>query len=173
MSEKPFRIIGAAMCLIALTVPWSHATQRARGSALEGRWVIEANPWFDETYRGTGRAGGAVSQAGRGGRAGQPATPGIILVLHLTPGGGVAGTVSGLVRGLGAPGNQPQPDIEISRGELRGGSLMFEIWRYDGHHNRLRVEARPDARGLALTFSRARPSGPPTTYTTRASRASY
>jgi hypothetical protein len=157
-------LIAAATCLIALTVPSSHATKQARASLLEGRWVIEANPWFDETYGGTGRAGGAVSQAGRGD---------IILVLRLTPSGGVAGTASGLVRGLGAPGNQPQPDIEISRGELRGGSLIFEIWRYDGHHNRLRVEARPDATGLVLTFSRARPNGPPATYTTRATRASY
>lgn len=161
------------MCLIALTVPPSHATQQVRASTLEGRWVIEANPWFDETYGGPGRAGGALSQGGRGGRGSQPLKPEIILVLRLTPGGGVAGTASGLVHGLGAPGNQPQPDIEISRGERRGDSLMFEIWRHDGHHNRLRVEARPDAMGLALTFSRARPNGPPATYTTRATRASY
>ena len=36
----------------------------------------------------------------------------MILVLQLTPGGGIAGTATGLVSGRGAPGSQPQPDIE-------------------------------------------------------------
>ena len=166
-----------AICAVVLTTPPSDASEQARASPVEGRWVIEANPWFDETYGarggGGGRAGGAAGQGGREGRAGQPARPEIILVLQLTPGGGIAGTATGLVSGRGAPGSQPQPDIEISRGERRGDTLIFEIWRYDGHHNRLHVEARPDGSGLALTFSRATPNGPPATYSTRAARASY
>jgi hypothetical protein len=167
----------SAICAIVLAAPPPDAREQARASPYEGRWVIEATPWFDETYGartgGGGRAGGAAGQSGREGRAGQPPRPEIILVVHVTPGGGIAGTASGLFSGRGAPGSQPQPDIEISRGQVRGETLLLEIWRYDGHHNRLHVEARPDGSGLAVTFSRATPDGPPSTYSTRAARASY
>ncbi len=167
----------SAICAIVLAAPPSDARAQPRASPYEGRWVIEANPWFDETYGaradGRGRAGGGAGQGGRDGRAGQPPRPEIILVVHVTPGGGIAGTASGLISGRGAPGSQPQPDIEISRGQVRGETVILEIWRYDGHHNRLHVEARPDGSGLAVTFTRATPNGPPSSYSTRAARASY
>jgi hypothetical protein len=167
----------SAICAIILAAPPTDAREQARTSPYAGRWVIEANPWFDETYGaragGGGRAGGAAGQGGRAGRAGQPPRPEIILVLDVTPSGGIAGTATGLISGRGAPGSQPQPDIEISRGQVRGDTLIFEIWRYDGHHNRLHAEARPDGSSLAVTFSRATPNGAPATYRTRAARASY
>lgn len=136
------------------------AAQTPPGSPgpFDGRWVIDGDPWF------------STIATGRGGRGGAPAAgPDVVIDLKVGPGGTVSGIATGVSGTRGAPGSHPAHPVEITRGRLEGGALTFEIWRFDGYHNRLHVQARPEGDELVFDFRREAPGGP-VTFTTRGRR---
>jgi hypothetical protein len=132
----------------------------ASPSPFDGRWVIAGDPWFSEIATGRGRGG--------------PAAPGpdVVIELRVLPDGRVSGLATGITGQRGAPGSHPPHPVEITRGRLEGDTLSFEVWRFDGYHNRLHVEARTDGDRLALDFRREAPDGP-VTFATHARRVEY
>ena len=161
---------GMAACVFVLTaaagVGLSAQTAQGAPGRFDGRWIVPSDPWFDQlaTAPGQGRGG-----AGRGGQA--PAHD-VVLELRVTSAGGVTGRATGVSGRRGAPGSHPAHDVEISRGTLKGDRLSFQIWRFDGFHNRLHVSARVAGGDLELEFRRDSPAGPQV-FTTRARRAKY
>jgi hypothetical protein len=131
----------------------------------DGRWVIPPDAWFDRTAT-------AASGQGRGGRGTQAPQQDIVLELRVTATGGISGRATGVSGRRGAPGSHPAHDVEITRGGIKGDTLTFQIWQFDGFHNRLHVTARRAGDDLALEFRRETPKGSDT-FPTRARRASY
>ena len=144
----------------------------AQGTAspFDGRWVVAANPWFDRlaTAAGQGRGGAG----GRGGRGDQAPARDVVIELKVAPNGGVSGRATGTSGRRGSPGSHPAHDVEITRGTVTGETLTFQIWQFDGFHNRIHATARASDDGLELEFRRETPAGPDA-FTTRARRATY
>jgi hypothetical protein len=136
----------------------------------DGRWVIPADPWFERlaTASGQGRGGGR----GAGGRGDQPPGRDAVLELHVSADGAISGRATGISGRRGAPGSHPAHDVEISRGSVKGETLTFQIWQFDGFHNRIHATARVIDGTLEVEFRRDTPSGPDS-FTTRARRATY
>jgi hypothetical protein len=55
---------------------------------------------------------------------------------------------------------------------VKGKTLTFQIWQFDGFHNRIHATARVIDGTLEVEFRRDTPSGPDS-FTTRARRATY
>lgn len=146
------------------------ATSQNAASPFDGRWVIPADVWFDQltTASGEGRGGAG----GRGGRGAQSPGQDVVVELRIGATGAVSGRATGVSGRRGAPGSHPAHDVEISRGALEGDTLTFQIWRFDGFHNRLHVTARVAGDGLELEFRRESSDGPER-FTARARRATY
>jgi hypothetical protein len=144
------------------------SAQRA-ASPFDGRWVIPADPWFDRlaTASGPGRGG-----RGAGGGAEPAAGKDVVLDLGVSPAGAISGRATGVSGRRGAPGSHPAHDVEITRGSLKGDTLAFQIWQFDGFHNRIYATARVVDGNLEVEFRRDTPSGLDT-FTTRARRAAY
>jgi hypothetical protein len=163
-----------AACVVILAGPISIGA--AAGSAqtgagpFDGRWVIPADVWFDQLTTASGQGRGGAG--GRGGRGAQAPSQAVVLELRVAPSGAVTGRATGVSGRRGAPGSHPAHDVEIARGSLKGDTLSFQIWRFDGFHNRLHVSARIAGADLELEFRRETPAGPET-FTTRARRATY
>lgn len=162
------RWIAMSVWLALTLAPVAELVAQTATAQFDGRWAIAADVWFSGLAVG-GRGGGA-----RGGRGGAPGAgdPGPEVVIDITarPGGFVSGVAMGITGRRGAPGSHPPHPVEITKGQLRGDTLHFEIWRFDGFHNRLYVEARAEGNELALTFRQDTPDGPDT-FTARARRA--
>jgi hypothetical protein len=160
------RLVNTNMVWIA---PAAALTFSAIGQAqgmtapFDGRWVVPPNAWFESS---------TASGQGRGGRGSQAPEQDIVLELRVTPAGAISGRATGVGGRRGAPGSHPAHDVEITRATLKGDTLTFQIWQFDGFHNRLRVTARRAAADLELEFQRDTPTGPDT-FTTRARRAHY
>lgn len=170
MPRHPVRIaIGAWLVVLAGAIS-AGATGNAQSvtGPFDGRWVIPHDAWFDQlaTASGPGRGGG------RGGPDAQAPGRDVVLELRVAPTGSVSGRATGVSGRRGAPGSHPAHDVEISRGALKYDTLSFQIWRFDGFHNRLHVTARVSGAALELEFRRETSNGP-VTFATRAVRATY
>jgi hypothetical protein len=166
------RRIRCGIVILAGAISFAIAAGASQGTAspFDGRWVIPADPWFDRlaTAPGQGR-GGASGQGGRGEQA--PARE-VVLELRVASSGAVSGWATGTSGRRGAPGSHPAHDVEITRGTLNGDTLTFQIWQFDGFHNRIQANARVADGGLAVEFRRDTAAGPDA-FTTRARRAPY
>ena len=131
----------------------------------DGRWVIPANAWFEQIAA-------AGSGQGGGGRGTQTPQQDILLELRVTATGAVSGRATGMGGRRAAPGQHPAQDVEITRGAVKGDTLTFQVWQFDGFHNRLHVTARREGADLALEFRRETPTGADT-FATRARHATY
>jgi hypothetical protein len=164
--------IVAGLVILAAAIAFSGALVQGQPalSSFDGRWVIPADPWFDRlaTRAGPGRGAGR----GAGGRGEQAAVKDVVLELKVAPGGAISGRATGISGRRAAPGSHPAHDVEITRGTVKGDTLTFQIWQFDGFHNRLHVTARVADGGLELEFRREAPAGPDM-FTTRARRATY
>jgi hypothetical protein len=172
MPRHRIPIATASWLILAGAVFVATSVGRAQSgvSPFDGRWVIPSDPWFDRlaAASGQGRTGGA----GRGGRGEQDTGRDLMLELRVAPTGAVSGRATGAGGRRGAPGSHPAHDVEISRGALKGDTLIFQIWSFDGFHNRLHATARVADGGLEVEFRRDTPAGAET-FTTRARRATY
>ena len=172
MSRHPIRIdFAAAIIILAAAIAFGGGEMNAQSAAspFDGRWVIPADPWFDRlaTTAGPGRGG-------RGAAGGGEQAPGkdVVLELRVAPGGAVSGRAAGISGRRGAPGSHPAQDVEITRGSLKGDALTFQIWQFDGFHNRVHATATVADGGLELEFRRDTAAGPET-FKTHARRATY
>jgi hypothetical protein len=158
--------------LLAAAISSSGGAVRAQGappSPFNGRWVIPADPWFDRVATASGQGRGARGAGGRGEQA-----PGkdVMLELEVSPSGAISGRATGTSGRRGAPGSHPAHDVEITRGSLKGDTLTFQVWQFDGFHNRIHATARVADGSLELELRRDTPAGPDS-FTTRARRAGY
>jgi len=92
------------------------------------------------------------------------------LDLRVTPEGVLTGTVKGARGRADAPGNQPEPPVEIAEGKVSGNRLTFRLWAFDRYHNSWNFEGLLEGDGITLTITRATPDGPVRS-TARATRA--
>lgn len=156
--------------ILAVAISFAGAAVQAQpvASPFDGRWVIPTDPWFDRLAIAARPGMGA----GRG--AGGEQAPGkdVVLELKVAAAGAISGRATGIGGRRGAPGSHPAHDVEITRGTLKGDTLTFQIWQFDGFHNRLHATARVSDGGLELEFRRDTTGGPDT-FTTRARRATY
>jgi hypothetical protein len=170
MPRHVVRMVAALCGALFLTVAGTTLNAQSP-SPFTGRWVIEGDPWFDQLAtspaggRGAGRAGAPAPVGGT-----QTPAQDVVLQLAVGPDGRVSGVASGISGRRGAPGSHPSHDVEITRGALSGDVLTFQIWRFDGFHNRVHVNARVAGDSLELEFRRDTASGPDT-FITRARRA--
>ena len=144
--------------------------QASATSPFDGRWVIPADPWFDRLTTASGQGRGGAR--GAGGRGEQAAGKDVVLELEVSATGAISGRATGISGRRGAPGSHPAHDVEITRGALKGDTLTFQVWQFDGFHNRLHATARVAGGSLELEFRRDTPAGPDS-FTTRARRAGY
>ena len=156
--RRPLKFGAAAstVLLLAMSVD-GRAPQRSE--SFDGQWVISFDPWFERLATGFAQGGGGAE--GRGGRGTRPGQD-VVLELRVAPAGFVSGRATGLGGRRDAPGSHPAHDVEIARGNRKGDTLTFEVWQFDGFHNRLRVTARLAASDLELEFRRDTAVGPDT-----------
>jgi hypothetical protein len=164
--------LAKALCIPLLAAAISGgAAVRAQGAAaspFNGRWVIPADPWFDRLASASGQGRGGAR--GAGGRGEQPPAKDVLLELEVSRVGAISGRATGISGRRGAPGSHPAHDVEITRGSLRGDTLTFQLWQFDGFHNRIHATARVADGSLELELRRDTPAGPDT-FATRARRA--
>jgi len=158
---------GAAASTVLLLAMSVEGLAPQRSESFDGQWVISFDPWFERLA--TGSAQGRGGAEGRGGRGTQRPGQDVVLELRVAPAGFVSGRATGLGGRRDAPGSHPAHDVEITRGNLKGVTLTFEVWQFDGFHNRLRVTARLAESNLELEFRRDTAVGPDT-FKTRARR---
>ena len=156
------------ICAAAIFLGTTSGSSQGAASPFDGRWVIPADPWFDRLAAAS--APGRGGARGAGGRGEQAAGRDVVLELKVAPSGAVSGRATGTSGRRGAPGSHPAHDVEITRGTLKGDMLTFQIWQFDGFHNRIHATARVVDGGLELEFRRETPAGPDA-FTTRARRA--
>ena len=142
------------------------SAQRA-ASPFDGRWVIPADPWFDRLATASGQGRGAA-----GGRGEQAPARDVVIDVEVSPTGAISGRASGISGRRGSPGSHPAHDVEITRGALKGDTLTFQVWQFDGFHNRIHATARVADGSLDIELRRDTPAGPDS-FTTRARRAGY
>ena len=163
----------AAFLVFTGAIYSSGAAVRDQGAAAKsftGRWVIPADPWFDRLATPSGQERGGAR--GAGGRAEQAPRRDVVLELEVSAAGALSGRATGIGGRRGAPGSHPAHDVEITRGTLKGDTLSFQIWQFDGFHNRIHATARVADGSLELELRRDTPAGPDS-FTTRARRAGY
>jgi hypothetical protein len=164
--------VGCAL-MIAAAISSGGGAVRAQGAAaspFNGRWVIPADPWFDRLVAASGQGRGGAR--GAGGRGEQAPGKDVVLELEVSPSGAISGRASGTSGRRGAPGSHPAHDVEITQGSLKGDTLTFQVWQFDGFHNRIHATARVADGSLELELRRDTPAGPDS-FTTRARRAGY
>ena len=158
---------GAAASTVLLLAMSVEGLAPQRSESFDGQWVIAFDPWFERLA--TGSAQGRGGAEGRGGRGTQRPAQDVVLELRVAPAGFVSGRATGFGGRRDAPGSHPAHDVEITRGTLKGVTLTFEVWQFDGFHNRLRVTARLAESNLELEVRRDTAAGPET-FKTRARR---